>query len=121
MGIRCQGQSVRGILTALLPYADAVTAPGAGDSGDAAPDALDGEFTRRLEEIRAMGNHYEAYMAARELTKQAGRFRGEAARLRTEMARRLKEAEGLSVGQLGNRIGVEKPTAQKILGRKPDA
>lgn len=70
-----------------------------------------------------MDDLVEAVRAADALGQEMAVFRSEAAKLRSEMANRLKETEKLSVQGLGNALGVTKPTAQQILGkpRQPDS
>lgn len=64
-----------------------------------------------------MGDLAEAVREAGKLVHQSATLRRKAARLRTELAERLREAEHLSVQQLADRLGVSKGTAQQILER----
>ena len=74
-------------------------------------------FDRRKAEIAAMADLDAAYEAAQDLALDTAIFRPEAATLRSETAARLRAARGLSIRQLGERLGVGKPTAQSILDR----
>jgi hypothetical protein len=72
---------------------------------------------QRKAEIRAMTDLDAAMDAAQALALDTAIFRSEAAQLRSETAARLRAARGMSIRQLGQRIGVRKPTAQSILDR----
>ena len=72
---------------------------------------------QRVAEIRAMTDLDAAYDAAQQLALDMAIFRSEAATLRSETAARLRAARGMSIRQLGERIGVRKPTAQSLLAR----
>lgn len=78
-------------------------------------------FGQAASQIRAMTDPLSAYEAAAELAGDAARFRAEAADLRSEMAARVRDDGGLTLRQLGERIGRGKPTAQKILRRAKKA
>jgi hypothetical protein len=93
-----------------------VTAPGAGDARGA-PDALRAEFERRKAVIRAMPDKEAAVRAAGDLVTESALFRGEAARLRTEMAEEWRASEGLTLQQAADRLGVKLGTLQKLLER----
>ena len=67
--------------------------------------------------IRDITDPVAAYEAAADLAGETAAFRREAADLRSEMAARVRDDGGLSISQLGQRIGRGKPTAQKILRR----
>ena len=74
-------------------------------------------FDRRKAEIAAMTDLDAAYDAAQQLALDTAIFRSEAATLRSETAARMRAARGMSIRQLGERIGVRKPTAQSLLDR----
>ena len=74
-------------------------------------------FDARKAEIAAMTDLDAAYREAQELALDTAIFRSEAATLRSETAARLRAARGMSIRQLGERIGVRKPTAQSLLDR----
>jgi hypothetical protein len=74
-------------------------------------------FDARKAEIAAMEDLDAAYRAAQELALDTAIFRSEAATLRSEQAARLRAACSMSIRQLGERIGVRKPTAQSLLAR----
>jgi hypothetical protein len=87
-----------------------------GDAGD--PGDLRDAFERRKTELREMADQVAAIRAAGDLIEEAKQFSAEAAKLRTELAERLRDAEHLSIAQLAERIGIKKGTAQILLERE---
>lgn len=90
-------------------------------SGEDEDAALGQAFEARAAEIRAMGDQVEAVHAAARLIGSSQRVRGLAAKLRTEMAERLKETEHLTIAQLADRLGITKGSAQILLEREKRA
>jgi hypothetical protein len=106
----------RGGFSGLTVTLSPVTAPGAGDAG-AAPGDLRAEFDRRKAEIRGMTDKDDAARAAGKLVAESGEFAAEAGALRTETFEELR-AEGLTLQQIADRLGIALPTVQKVLERK---
>lgn len=60
-----------------------------------------------------------AAKAAAELGQQMAAFRSRAARLREEMARRMKDEQGMSIRDIADALGISRGMAQNLLGKKP--
>ena len=74
-------------------------------------------FAERADAIRAMDDLTEAFQEAGKLVNVQLEFRHEAAQLRADVARRIKAAGELSIGQLAQRLGVSKGRADRMLRR----
>jgi hypothetical protein len=70
-----------------------------------------------MAEIRAMTDKEAAVVAATGLVTEAAAFRGEAAELRTELAREWKRSEHLTLKQMAERLEIRLGTVQKLLER----
>lgn len=98
-----------------VPCGYAVLVTGAdGTDGDAAQRAA---FRARAGRIMAMSDLAEAFEEAGKLVKAQLEFRHDAAELRAEVARRIRFAGELSIGQLALRLGVSKSRAARMLLR----
>src|SRR5258708_21242237 len=68
-----------------------------------------------LREAEETGDNDAAYQQATWLTDTFGSATVAAGRVRGAIARRIRDAEGLSLAQLGQRLGVARGTAQPII------
>ena len=60
----------------------------------------------------------EAIKALAALPDELKQFSAEAGRMRTELARRLRDAEHLTLQQLADRLGIKRGTAQILVERE---
>jgi DNA-binding transcriptional regulator YiaG len=89
-----------------------------GDAGASSSDAAQrAAFEERAARIRAMDDLTEAFEEAGKLVTTQLEFRRDAAQLRADMARRIREAGDLSIGQLAARLGLSKGRTDRMLRR----
>jgi hypothetical protein len=80
-------------------------------------DAVAREFARALHQIAGLGDADESWQAATRLGELAGQALEDTARLRAAVALRIYQDEGLSLGQLGHRLGVSKARAADLVSQ----
>lgn len=84
-------------------------------------DAQFAAFEAEARRIRAMADPDAAFQAAGILVGRQVEFRGQAARLRAEQARRVFESGHMSITGLADRLGLTKQRAAQLLQRAREA
>ena len=74
-------------------------------------------IARAEEAIRRDAGSAEAFEAATALAELLGQGAEDAALLRAQIAREIKERDELSLAQLAERLGVSKPRADQLIRR----